>query len=387
MLLTGGRIKYMRILYIANARMPTEKAHGLQIVKSVIAWKKLGVDVKLLVPRRCNEIAEKIEDYYSLPWPIEMIRVGGHLRFLEKFSHRLYFRWQRLEFGICAILYSLSHPSEAVYSRQLGICTALSLLGKMAVYEDHEPRNSWRWLYGFFLKLIKRKILVAENLRFYYEQLGIDRNSYQVAPNGVDLEEFSQVGRDTRIWSNHFNLRAGERVVLYVGHFYKWKGVYTLLDAASLIQGWVVMIGGTKEDSTAVRKYMDDHNIHNVSLGEFLPHHEVIQYLKSADVLVLPNIGYEERSARYTTPLKLFEYLAAGVPLVASDLPSFSNYLRNENNCLLVPPDNREALAAAINRLLGGGDWVNQEEKKAGEQVKAFSWDARMSKIHNFIIH
>ena len=91
----------------------------------------------------------------------------------------------------------------------------------------------------------------------------------------------------------------------------------------------------------------------NVRVVGHRPPAEARRYLAAADVAVIPLSGATIIAREHTSPLKMFEYMAAGVPIVASDLPSLREVLRHEHNALLVPPDDNAALAAAIERLLG----------------------------------
>src|SRR3989338_7832424 len=97
----------MKILYIANARMPTEKAHGWQIIKTAEAIQLKGLKVELLLPRRRNYIKESIVDYYGLGTEIETHYIKNYFGYLEGHFHRLYFFLQRIIFGMAAFIYGL----------------------------------------------------------------------------------------------------------------------------------------------------------------------------------------------------------------------------------------------------------------------------------------
>jgi len=374
-----------KVLYIVNTRMPTEKACGWQTVKSVEAWEKLGVKIKLVVPKRRNYIREGVREFYNLRQELDIKYLGGRFVSLEKIKKSWYFHWQRMEFGIWCFFYALFSRVSIIYSRSITLCFFLNLFGKLAVYEDHEPKNHFVFFYRLFTKVIKKKVLVAYNLQEIYYEFGVDPKSYIVAPNGVDWEEFEQVEPNRDVWKKEFGLSKEEKIVLYVGHFYAWKGVYTLLDASPGIKGKVVLIGGTREDGKEIENYIADHSLQNIYLKDFTSHWKVITYLKSADVLVLPNTQKEERSAKYTTPIKLFEYLAAGVPIVASDLPSFSYYLKNNENSYLVVPDNAKILSEKINFVLDKPEQNRAVAEKAQSDVKQYSWKRRMENINSFI--
>jgi len=375
----------MKILYIANSRIPTEKAHGFQIVKTVEAIQLKGLSVELLLPDRKNYIKQDIEDYYNIKTKIKVHFIKNYFGWLEKCFHKLYFFLQRISFGLAAFFYALRSSSEVIYSREITICFFLSFFKKNIVFEDHEPKKRLRWLYRIFIKKINKKVLVANNLEDLYKSLDVDENSYILAPNGVDLEEFDRIKKDDDVWQKEFDFKKEEKIVLYVGHFYKWKGIYTLLDAAKSIKGNVVLIGGIKQDQLKIRDYINNKNLKNVFCHEFIPHSKIIRYIKSADVLALPNTAKEERSANYTTPIKLFEYMASGVPIVASRLKSFATYLKDNENALLCEPDNQQDLAKKINRVLSDQKLQESLSTNALRQVKNYTWEKRAEKIIDFI--
>jgi glycosyltransferase involved in cell wall biosynthesis len=102
----------------------------------------------------------------------------------------------------------------------------------------------------------------------------------------------------------------------------------------------------------------------------------VAQLLTQADVLVLPNPA-SAISTWYTSPLKLFEYMAAGRPIVSSDLPSVREILRDGVNALLVPPGDPVALASAIDRLLTNPELAARLAHAALDDVPKYSWERR----------
>jgi glycosyltransferase involved in cell wall biosynthesis len=374
----------MQFLYIVNARMPTERAHGLQIAKTLEAFQKVGARVVLLVPGRRNHIKFGIKEYYSLSESIAVKKIFDPFVFLQPISEKIYFPVQRAWFLFWSVVYGLFWRGTII-SRDIVISFLLSMFGKVVAYEDHEPKNWPRGIYGFFLRVIKKKIIVAKNLSSLYSQLGAQEETFVVVPNGVDLGEFAAVTPDKNIWGSEYGLPEKEKVVLYVGHFFAWKGVYTLLDAAKDIAGRVVLVGGLPQDQDKIKSYLENKKINNVKIIEFQSHDKVIKLIKSADVVVLPNTQKEERSSRFTTPLKLFEYLASGVPLVASNLPSFQDYLVDKENCLLFTPDNSESLAKNVNLILDNSSLAKNLSGKALQDAQKYTWLNRAKKIINFL--
>jgi glycosyltransferase involved in cell wall biosynthesis len=106
----------------------------------------------------------------------------------------------------------------------------------------------------------------------------------------------------------------------------------------------------------------------------------VPELLARADILVLPNPA-SAISTRYTSPLKLFEYMAAGRPIVSSDLPSIREILRDNVNALLVAPGDPMALASAIDRLLRDPALAARLARTALDEVPSYSWQRRAERL------
>ena len=109
-------------------------------------------------------------------------------------------------------------------------------------------------------------------------------------------------------------------------------------------------------------------------------HGQVPVYLKAADALILPNKKGNQTSAYYTSPLKLFEYMASQRPIVASDLPSIREVL-NETNAVMVEPDNPEALAAGIKLVLEDSRLADKLARQALVDASNYTWQKRAEKI------
>ena len=116
-----------------------------------------------------------------------------------------------------------------------------------------------------------------------------------------------------------------------------------------------------------------------------VPHAAVPFHLAAADVVVLPNSAREEISARYTSPLKLFEALASRRPVLASDLASLREVLRHDENSWLVTPDDPEALAAGLRALLGDRERAARLAATGRAQADRYDWSERGRAVAGFL--
>ena len=395
-----------RLLYIANARLPTEKAHGYQIVKMCEAFAQNGVRVLLLHPFRYQYDprlkGQNIFDYYGAP-PVFEVRTLPNFdiilleRFFPKGAFTLVFFTCALLWGLYAALMARKEKADLYYTRSSEIAFWLVWLGLPTVYETHVvPKRGRRWLLRVAARRssLKLAVALANSIRQELLQLDFPSRKIIVLPHGVDLELFQNLPRkeDTR---SRLGLPLDRTIIGYIGRFQAVgmeKGVSELVRAMEHLSSLngkellLLCVGGPMD---AVPAYLDlalrcgvpDHRLRFV---DRVPNYEVPRWIRTCDLVALPlSPKYAHRVG--AMPLKLFEYMAAGVPIVATDLPSIREVLRHRENAWLVEPEDSKALAEGIRRVLEMPDRGHGLAERAYHDVAALTWEQRAADISSFI--
>lgn len=330
----------MKLLYIANARIPTEKAHGVQIMKMCEAFARAGAEVELIVPRRRNAITQNAFEYYG----VEKIFTITYLPVLDLVGWGpLGYLATALSFLRKAKRYAARVQGALIYTRE----PLAPFYFQDSTLELHARSGSA--LMRALARRAKRVVAITRGLKDDLVKDGVPAERIIVLPDGVDLEQFD-IPLSRAEARAQLGLPADAKITLYAGSFslYAWKGLDTFIQAAALLpEVLFVCVGGTSEETERVAGTLPK----NVLCVGKVPHATVPRYLKAADVLVLPNKSGDPTSERYTSPLKLFEYMASGTPIVASDLPSIREVL-NDENAVLVPPGDAHTLSAGVARAL-----------------------------------
>jgi len=217
------------------------------------------------------------------------------------------------------------------------------------------------------------------------DQLGVEANKIIVSPDGVDLDQFN-ISASQNDCQQKLNLPLDKKIILYTGHLFAWKGVYVLAQASKFLTNdeLIVIVGGMEYDQNQVKKYIQENDLKNIILIKHQAPEKIPYYLKAADAVVLPNSGKKKISKLYTSPMKLFEYMAAKKPIVASDLSSIREVL-NKNNSILVEPDDPQALALGVKKVMADSESAQILVDQAYNDVQQYSWLKRATKIIEFI--
>jgi glycosyltransferase involved in cell wall biosynthesis len=176
----------------------------------------------------------------------------------------------------------------------------------------------------------------------------------------------------------------GPVTVGYAGHLYAWKGVDVLLAALARVPDvHALIVGGHEREPDLARLRLLAARLGietRVTFTGQLPPADVPALLARADILALPNPA-SAISTHATSPLKLFEYMAAGKVIVASHLPAIREVLTHERNAWLVAPGDADTLAAGIRRLAGDPDLRTALAAAARRDVAEYSWDRRAERL------
>src|SRR3989338_3124397 len=379
----------MKLLYFANSRIPTEKAHGVQLFKMCESFANQGAEVELVVPGRLNRGFKKINpfDYYRVSQNFKIVKLfSPDPHFLTRLPQGTYIKFQALFFIIWLFFYLLFKPKKkdyVFYVRHEYLLPLLNFFSKRVCWEAHNlPRK--KELYVKSWRRCHRIFAITQGLKDELISLGISAEKIFISPDGVDIKEFN-LDLTKEQARKKLSLPLDKKLVVYAGHLYEWKGADVLAAASEFLDNshLIVFVGGTDFDLKRFRPAAEFYQ--NIFIVGQQSYKKVPEYLKAADVLVLPNSAKSDISKRYTSPMKMFEYMVAGRPIVASDLPSIREVL-NQDSAVLVKPDDPKALAAGIDQVLKNQKLSEIISKRSFELVQNYTWNKRAEKIISKII-
>lgn len=369
----------MKILYLAPIRLPTEKAHGIQIMETCAALSRAGANLTLLVSTRKTIPADPFE-YYNVArtFFIERVRTLDIVRY-GRVGYALF-----VTSYIVGVLWSLrkSRP-DVLYTRDPITASAMVLLTRRPVILEAHTAHTYIPLW--ILHRLAGVITITHGLRDYYvRDRKVSERSVYVAPDAVDVAPFEEVEvsearRDLR---KRLSVSPESKVALYTGSFglYAWKGVDVAREAADRDPHvtWL-FVGGSVDECGALTRGAANH----VRTLPRVSRKDMPKLLMGADVLLLPNKSGDLASERDTSPMKLFEYMASGVPIVASDIPSIREVL-DETCAFLVVPNDAAALAQGVREALSSGE-SSRRAAEARKRSELYTWDKRASGIVGFL--
>ena len=379
----------MKIIYIANSRIPTTKAHGFQIIKMCEAFSNTGLQVELWAPKRFNPIKEDPFRYYNIRETftikkiavIDLIPLSRYLGFIANFI-------ESFSFAVFTVVALSRRDFDIIYSRDQFTLWFLSFFDKKFVYEIHSfPKRAA--LYRRIWKKAHKIIVITSVLKNLVVRAGTSEEKIMIAPDAVDTADFEAVSQTVDELKIELGLPKDEFLVGYVGRFKTLgmeKGIKTMIEALPILDGGVkmVFVGG---EELEIKEYKNLANRFNVSVQcvfiGYQPRLRAIKYIKAMDALVIP-FPDVPHYAFYASPLKLFEYMASGRPIIASDLPALREIL-NDKNALFFKPDSASELAQAVKMLKSSHTLGYHLSQQALADVREYTWDNRARRILDFM--
>jgi len=385
-------------MILADIRFPLERANGVQIVKTAAALARTGLPTTLLLRRSDPRPTEAILSLYG-----ESPNPNLRIERLRVFHRRGSFALPRASFLGGAVLRSALKPGRncVLLTRDLQLADWLLRLGvRPLVYEAHavealmykergtlygtaeveDPRKTAR------LEQRERRVwkgtdafvsTTAGISETFTERYGPRERTY-VVPNGCDVPgEFLPPSPKT------------PARVLYAGQLYPWKGVDVLVRAMTRVPAARLVIAGGLDgepDLKRVRDLVSSLGLEGrTEMMGTIPHAQVAGEMARASVVVVPFLS-TLMTQRHTSPIKAFEAMAAGRPLVVSDLPSSREFLRDNHTALLVAPGEPEILAAAIRRLLEDPTLALRLAEAAFHDARRYTWDERGRALQRLLL-
>ncbi len=398
------------LVLVANTRLPSERAQALQVSHAAAAWARAGVSTTVLYARRRRveplAAGRDLWQHYGVgpagqhPRPaLEAVPCSDWIESMPRAMQYVPARLQEVSFARNAArrtvelarnageLAAAGSPALRLLSREIETARMVGERGGIEIFlEIHRVpagRLRRRWLREAAARA-RGLLAISGGVRADLLALGVDASSIFVEHDAFEptlipaVEPAARAARRVAA-RNALQLPAEAPVVSYTGGLLAWKGIDTAVAAARLLPAVTFVIaGGMRQDVARLRRAAGD--LANLRVDGFQPPERVPLYLAAADLGLVPNLAEPAISARYTSPLKVFEAMAAGLPLVVSDLPSLREIL-DETQARFTPPGDHAALAAAIGVLLADRPLRSALSAAMSAAAPRHTWDARAKRI------
>jgi len=370
----------LKILYVGSPSLFSKGASAIHMMKMCQAMKGMGLNVELIFPD--YDKSRDIFEYYGIN---------------EKFQIRTIpftdIPGRQVFHGFASSIYCLLKKGsfDIVITRNIVFAYfATKLFGIPTIYDAHHP------LVNGGAKLMFKGFKDSDNLiRFstnsrglaeIYLKEGLDENKLVVAHNGVDLERFKIVESQEQL-RKELELPLDKKIICYCGNTYRGRGIELLITAAENYKDiHFLVVGGLKEDNEKYEKEVNSKKLNNFELKGFVSHSSVPKYLLASDILVIPysheiTIKGGTNASEFTSPIKLFEYMAAGRPILSSALPTILEILEDGKTASLFEPGNMYSFCEELDKLIVNPDYMKTLSKNASNKVKEYTWEARVKKL------
>jgi glycosyltransferase involved in cell wall biosynthesis len=314
--------------YVAEFSLPNNKAYAIHVLKMLNALNEHFSSCELIIPYKDNKYEY---NYLAKNFLLKKKKIYIKSIFVNKYQLTFLLR---IIFSLKAAIYIKN--DNIIITRSVITSFFLILFKKTHVLEiHHEFYGLSKFLFLNFnfinSKYIRKLICVSKSLKNFYKKK--TKNSIAL-PDAVDVE-FYKIKKIQKKIKN----------VYYIGSFYKGRGIELIIEIAKILKNINFILYGLRND--------DSNNLSNlpknIKIFKFIEHSKVPKLLYKADLVLMPyslsHIGIASiknniNTVKYASPLKMFEYLASGTPLMASNLKVLKEILKNNYNSIIVKDNN-----------------------------------------------
>ncbi len=377
----------MRVSYISPSSIPSKSANSIHVIMQCHALSQVASDVSLFAQRTILEY-DKLPTAINTSYGVDLGRVR-----LVSFRSGIA---KGINIRIAAMalwdLFVNKWP-DVIISRNLYASFIIAVILRQPIlFETHQLEQGIRKTLQRRIMLQRKvkTVVISEKLKEYLTQHhGLEPTQslvlHDAAPDGV-IPIPRAMRHDVLVQICPQADGNWESVCGYFGHLYNGRGVEVIEDMAIARPNVLFLLFGGNEDDVKNKK--NSNKCLNLIYFGHVPHHVALNAMKSVNILLMPyqesvSIGVSGHdTARWMSPMKMFEYMAAGVPIISSDLPVLGEVLKDGKNALLVPPDRSESWIAALDKLLNDEGLADAIGDCAHEDYRAnHTWKQRAYRL------
>ncbi len=359
----------MKLSYIADFSLPSNKAYSIHVFKMLDSFAKYGIFSELIIPYSKKNLKKKyIKNFYNLK-NNKLIKLKTFFLYFKEMN----FFW-RIIFGFKVAKYLKDIKQDRVIiTRSLLSSIFLTLFRKSHFLEIHQELKGISKLFLINFQFINsnyviKVIFISKELSKFYK---ICKKSV-VLHDAVDLEDFKKYKKKI---SNVKN-------ITYTGSLYKGRGIQKIIKLALKLPKLNFRIYGKRNEN------IEPHS-KNIKIFDFVKHSEVPKILNQSDLLIMPyskkvslnTHNLSQDISKFTSPLKMFEYLASGTPIISSNLKVLREILKNNHNAFLINDYEKiDHWEKKIKKIINNKKLLKRISINAKKTAINYTWDIRAKK-------
>jgi glycosyltransferase involved in cell wall biosynthesis len=385
----------MKVYYISPSTIPSRSANLIHVLFMCEALSNFGHEVTLFLHSHkynSNKCIDEIKNSHDVNIDNDIFNIVAYKGGFKRGN----------ELGIA--LYSLiiylkdllkGVAPVTIISRNLyGAFLLGILMRKSLIYETHTPEIGFRKYIQNSLLASKKiqTVVISNSLR----QL-ILRNKLHLSERVHVLHDAARSGRialdsdQRRILKKDLlslipNKKSFDKIIGYFGHLYPGRGIEVIQSLAKKHPEFVFVVYGGNDQEIEIFK--NNNKTSNLLFMGHLNQSAVYEKMSMMDILLMPyqkqvSIGVDSvDTSKWMSPMKMFEYMSASVPIISSDLPVLREVLVHNENCILVQPDDIEAWSNALKNIFSS-DFLYKKlsENSYNEYLNEYTWSNRSRKI------
>lgn len=376
----------MKLIYIHNTEINSEKANNIQVISMCNAFSFSGIDVELVLP----VVKEKIKNPKDYILARFNIKCRFKLSFYKKYEFFNRFYILGSYFGVKKFL-KKNNKADIYYTRSSLIFCFIARRKLPVIFEVHNSKIHInikiidRFWSQKVIKYSKWKnclavISISDNLSGYWISKGVPEEKILTLHDGFNNFMFK---RNITIEKARLklNLPNDRKIVIYTGSLYADREIENIIDLASeFTEGLFLVIGGPKSNSDYYQSMANEKGLSNIEFRGPLSHRDIPLYLFASNIL-LALWSDKVPTINYCSPLKIFEYMAAGRIIIAHGYPTIREVIRHGDNGLLVTPGNAKDLVKQLQFALKDPYMADMSERARAEAFLKYTWDERAKQI------
>lgn len=382
------------LLYIHNQNIQPVASGGLnttllQVFSMCKAFSKAGLNVKLAMQgdnNFYNNLNDFVKKSFKEELPFEVLYwTKAHN---NGFINRLIVKKRIIKLA-------RKYNPDIIFTREPIILDSLVGLKKPIIFESHNNKLHTR--YRLIHKYLMNKVVkaaksnnfkclfsISKSLSIYWKQKGISENKLFSWHDGFDTLLFKEhlTKEETR---KTLNLPQEKKIITYTGGLYPDREIEKIIDLAKVFSDKIfLLIGGPEKNRQFYASMAQKNNVENIIFLGFVKHNLIPEYLYASDVL-LALWSSKVPTINYCSPLKLFEYMAAGRVILAHSFPTIKEVLTDDVDAIFCEPDNFNSMKQGLSKAIDASTSNKHGLNARKNALENYSWNTRVSKLLGFI--